>query len=220
MSGVGKTETGLQFLKKYSDDHPEKECKQFIIASCKTPNALSASLRQLANRFELHLPAFNERPTNELREIFRQLFSKINEKYPEDAKLFLFDDAELKSSLLYHIDSAFCKELLTGNHDHRLWKIVVTIQEGTVHNARKQWIERCDYINDTHFNPVEKFNTEQSKEYINDLELTEEEKEKLIDRMSGLPLALKVAKQTLNDNEVFLFFEIRFRLLFTMQDTL
>ena len=196
-SGIGKTEVGLQLVEEFKQQQqqqePSQHCLECRISSCKTKNALSASLSRLADRLGLYLPAFENERTNDLNAIFKQFFEKVNERYADQTKLLLFDDAEPATSLLQHIDSAICDNLMKGCANPQRWKIIVTTQRGKEDSAR-DWLEHCRHITDDHFQPIRPFDGRQSLQYLKSLEnFGEDEKMRLHEKMGGLPLALRVA---------------------------
>lgn len=190
---MGKTEVGLQLIQTYKELNFNRQILQCKISSCKTTNALAASLSRLANGLNLYLRAFENEPTNNLETIFTQLFEKINEQYPNHVKLFLFDDAEPETSLLQHIDSTIYDELAKGRADPQLWKIIVTTQRGKESN--RAWIEKCRYIKDDCFRLISPFGEKESLAYLKELQnLDDDEKKQLHEKLGGLPLALRVAR--------------------------
>ena len=161
ISGIGKTEIALQLIKQYEDQRKERPCKVFRLDSCKTSNALSASLRDLAKSHGLRLPAFEDEVYVGLEEIFNQLYTEVARSFPNHDKLFLFDDAEPDSKLLLYLDKTICKKALK-DADHS-WKIIVTAQKDENDSS---WLLSCDYIRKAHFKCLNRFEEQQSRDYL------------------------------------------------------
>lgn len=200
-SGVGKTEAGLQLIQTYKEQNRDSLFLPCKISSCKTKNALAASLSIAANALNLFLPAFENQPTNNLETIFNQLYEKVNETYPDHVKLFLFDDAEPETSLLQHIDQTICDGLANGREDPKLWKIIVTTQRGR--ENKRDWLLRCRHITDDCFRSINPFGEKESLTYLAELKtLDEDEKKDLHKKLGGLPLALQVAMRHFKESPV------------------
>lgn len=132
-----------------------------------------------------------------LGQIFEELFDVLNTKFPNHIKCLTFDDAEQATYIVKHINDNIC-EKIQGNI-HEKWKIIITTQN----DCKEKWLEGCDSLNEQNFFSVLAFDLDHTKSYLENVRgITDELKKLLHETLGGLPLALRVTRRYLTENQV------------------
>ena len=198
-SGVGKSETALQLLKLY--ERSNREHTSCLTRSFNTDSvgALINDLTNFNQDKDLQMQKLGQLQRQEnLGPIFKELFETLNRKFPNDVKFLIFDDAEKSTSIVKHINNEICGRVV-GDDIHKKWKIIITTQD----DQQREWLSGCDYVRRNNFVKVDVFDEPQTRYYLTEVEgLTQEHHRLLHEKLGGLPLALKVAREYLLSNPV------------------
>lgn len=170
--------------------------------SCSSIGILLDDIQRFSVKHDLQLHSLdNEKNSdnpsigNVLGELFRNLNSS---KHQETVKCLVFDDAELSTSIIKHIDEQICADMVK----HRLqqkWRIIVT----TRHIQHDQWLDQCCHLGIINFHHIEVFTKVETRLYMSQISsLDTIGKDILHHDLAGLPLALRITKQYLQSNAV------------------
>lgn len=197
-SGVGKTETAVQIAREVEalDDCP-------YISGCFRSfqtGVLLGDLKKFALEHDLNLQSLNEEKTYDdiiIGKILGELFISLNSgKYQNVTKFLIFDDAELDTSVIQCID----QHLSAMKHiNGKKWKIVVT----TRNVQPEKWLEQCLHLSQDNFKHIEVFSKDETRHFMSELStLQRDQLDTLHELLTGMPLALLIARRYVLSNDV------------------
>lgn len=179
------------------------------IEACFSSFSTSSFLSDV-HRFSLELglnldPWEDEQNSGEdkLGDILGDLCDKLNNGRPQNQlKCLLFDDAELSTSLIKHIDQHICGAMVrhpTWKDFSKRWKIIITTRD----TCLDKWLMQCEFIKIKDVHLIEVFTLEETRRYMERLSsVLAHQKDTLHECLRGLPLALRIARQYLQSNMV------------------
>ena len=210
-SGVGKTETALQLFRTFQERKliDRTITDEYIEGKffCDSLQSLLQSLSTFSQQNDLGLQTLTNQENTDADKIggiINEMFEKLKERFPLKIKCLMFDDGEEETGIIRHINDYICKPIAGADpaqNLHDRWKVVVTTQ---VEECRR-WVTGCDYIDDKNFYPIEVFSLDEAKNYFSNVnKMTVDHVRRVHDRLDGLPLALKIAREYLLENRVCL----------------
>ena len=160
-------------------------------------DALISDLKQYARLKDWPAEDFS---SEYLDDLFREFYKHMNERFQDKFKFVIFDDAELPTEVLDHVDRRICKPLY---RDNRLkeWKIVITTQ-----NCTEDWLARCDYLSTDDFITIDGFSDEEMKKFLRQNAktklLTDSEMKEIKESLGSRPLMLHVLQKDIEGQKV------------------
>lgn len=205
-SGVGKTETALQLFNEVyarDSDGTLPGCVEGCFSSY-SASSLVSDIKSFAKDYQLSLLSLSDsqsRDLDNLAVVMEELYCALDSKYPTQMKCLTFDDAEITTAIVQHIDEHICMNVIEGNDSikQRQWKVVVTTQ----YEDKDHWLDKCRFLGKDNFHAVEPFTLEETRNYFSRISsIHNDQKDRLYESFNGLPLALKVTKGYLLTNKV------------------
>lgn len=195
---MGKSEAAKQLIKDCTKKIKQQpfEVLEYIFR-CDSIEALVGDIVSFDDKHNLQLPSLqNNQQRRELgiESLLRELFQRLNERFSDDIKYLIFDDAEQSTSVIKHIDDQICGKL--DNATCIKWKIIVT----TTSDDKFKWIHGCEYVKEEHFMKVEVFEAEETQTFFGMRKidgLQGEHISQLHEKLGGLPMALLSARDDL-----------------------
>lgn len=219
--GVGKSQI-YQQLRDRIDQDSDKDviCAVF---KCGSEAELKASLQKFSDRFSLNFTITDE-SQEALKQAIQKLFQRLGGgDYAPRIKCLLFDNAKYNAdtfNIVKWIDDTLCRQLAQRDAQakpdrHKKWKIYVTTRQGVEGATFDGWLNECRYMSDKDFHlvRVDLFTEAQTIQYLSGIKNLTNDNKKILHRgLGGLPVALKVARKSLDINRVirYYFFQFRF----------
>lgn len=203
--GVGKSQAASQCIRHFTKE-AKRENTLFLkhVFCCDSKQALLEDITKFSDKYNLRLDSLhNVQQRSDLGDIFENMFNAVNQRFPDHVKYLLFDDAELSTDVVKHIDNNICDQVTPQSYDK--WKIIVT----TTFDNAFNWLTRCDLINEEdNFIDVRGFRPEETKRFLKMVPIRGLDQagiDKIQEKLGGLPLALNVAREYLTRNKVCIY---------------
>lgn len=209
-SGVGKSEAAKQLIKDCKNEikrRPQRQQQQLCgvlewTFRCDSIQAFVQDIASFDDRHNLQLASLQNiqlRGELSIDIILGELFQRLNERFSDDIKYLIFDDAEQSTLMINHIDDQICGKLDPATCVK--WKIIVT----TTSDDKFKWLQGCDHVKEDHFMKIEVFEAEETQTFFGRREIDDLQREhvtQLHEKLGGLPLALTAAREHLDCNPV------------------
>jgi len=199
--GRGKSYIAGHKSAKVWDNLKESGRRLYRKFDCTSIEALYNDLHQLFTDLDLPVEAVSDdRPKN--WHIINTFFETLNSHYPDYHKIFIFDDVEKLSDLLIVLDH-IAREMRSSQQtsptkvpDVGTWTLFVTSMKSVPQPAIYQHIGKDSFIQ------VSPFTFEEAKILFKYTRLDDDSLEKLVDKLGGMALALRIFLKSFESEQV------------------
>jgi len=199
--GRGKSYIAGHKSAKVWDNLKESGKRFFRKFDCTSIEALYSDLHQLFKDLDKTSEAISDdRPKT--WHIIYTFFETLNSHYPDYHKIFIFDDVEKLEELLIVLDH-IAREMKSSQQpsdaevpDVGTWTLFVTSMKSVPQPAIYQHLGKDSFI------PVSPFTLEEAKLLFKYAGLDDDSLEKLVDKLGGMALALRIFLKSFESEQV------------------
>lgn len=187
----------MQLIESFKDENRPGEVIEWRFRS-DSSQALLNDITTFGLQHDLKLTSLeNIQQRGDLDTVFEELVKVLNERFPNHYKCLIFDDAERSTDVVRLINDWVCERVEGSNYEK--WKMIVT----TTDDDESGWLHGCDCISEQDFVKVEMFTLEETSRYLGRVkDLEDDHISQLHNKLAGLPVALKVAREYLTTSVV------------------